>query len=405
MKKKALNRGNLANEPSSTVKMSDKTTSKLVKQLEELKESISLYQDIIYKVGRRDQSKSEASTLPAPKSSVQAIIDVALLSKAHTTKVGIAFKPPISVDAASKTLADSAALVPALVGAFVAIHDDPEKVNKVGTLVLGEVGHRVLDFLTAQKKLFTELRSLTLSSASASTSTSTSTTVSGENETEMKEVGDRLASVGQVWKACDALVAIPTLRSAKLLEESIWQFSSMMEDVIADLEEYVENGAQEGYDELLTEWNSDEDEEDVEKQGSKDKQDKAKEAEEDNDEDEDEDEDNEKSDLQLLALKYKSDLALLLQFYQGVVLAQALKNPLDVILHQTVSGSLSAMAEKLDDLVGAFMDGEEDETSITEMYSEIKKAIKKLADLVSSAPAKSPDMEGLVDDLVKNLSL
>lgn len=389
--------------------MSDNATYKLVKQLEELKNSISLYQDIIYKVGRGGNSKSGDTTLPAPKSSVQAIIDVALLSKAHTTKVGIAFKPPISVDAASKTLADSAALIPALVGAFVAINDDSEKANKVGTLVLGEVGNRVLDFLSAQKKLLTELRLLTISTALDPVPES------GETETdELKEVGDRLASVGQAWKACDALVAIPTLRSAKLLEEKIQQFSSMMEDVISDLEEYVENGAQEGFDDLLAEWDSDDDNDDddddeeedkEEKQTSKSKKVESKEEEDDDDEDDDDNDDDEQSELQALASKYKSDLALLLQFYQGGVIAQALKNPQDVTLHQSISGALSDMAEKLDDLVGAFMEGEEDEESITEMYSEIKQDIKKLTDLVSSAPVKSPDMEGLVDGLVQKLNL
>ena len=268
------------------IKMAATTLPGLVKQLDEFQESIRLYENIIYKSGserKNNTGESPSSNIPPPKSSVQAIVDVALLSKAHTTKVGIAFKPPISVAAASKTLADSSALIPALVGAFVSIYDDRERANKVGILLLREVKDQVLDFLSAHKGLCVELKAL--SSASAEKGNSTD-----------EVSGSRLVSVGKVWETCDTLAAITKLRSAKILAAKVDQFAEMVQDAIYDLDEFIENGNQDSNsDDFILDFGSEDEDDDIvdklKSAGRTTKKESSKDEEEEDEDDEDDHED------------------------------------------------------------------------------------------------------------------
>ena len=381
--------------------MAATTLPGLVKQLDEFQESIRLYENIIYKSGserKNNTGESPSSNIPPPKSSVQSIVDVALLSKAHTTKVGIAFKPPISVAAASKTLADSSALIPALVGAFVSIYDDRERANKVGILLLREVKDQVLDFLSAHKGLCVELKAL--SSASAEKGNSTD-----------EVSGSRLVSVGKVWETCDTLAAITKLRSAKILAAKVDQFAEMVQDAIYDLDEFIENGNQDSNsDDFILDFGSEDEDDDIvdklksagrttKKESSKD------EEEEDEDDEDDHDENSEPSPLQVLALKLKPHLAALPDYFQNVIIPQANKNPQDVMFHYKIYESLTALTINIDDLVAEYINDEAEESEINESHLSIKKEIKALTYLITSAKVQDSELELLTTDFVNKLNV
>lgn len=368
------------------------TLPELAKELKELKESIDLYENIVYTSGTDKKQKSdklkETPSLATPKSSVQAIIDVAALSKAHTTKVGIAFKLPISVGAASKTLADSSALIPAIVGAFVAINDDKQKAEKVGILLLDEVKNQVLDFLSAHKGLCTELISLSEHPE--------------KDADKNSEESGRLVSVGRVWKACDQVMAISQLRSSKILAIKVEQFAEMLQDALDDLEDFIENGNEGGNDDFILEFGSDEEDDQIfEKLQNA----KSKRATKEEDEDEGEDGDDEPTELQLLAQGFKTSIDGLPSFYRDVVIPQASKNPADVILHYKLYTALSSLSTNIDDLVGEFLNEEAEDDDVKISITDLKKQLKQLTDLVGSAPLKDSKLDDLTKGLVEKLNL
>lgn len=384
--------------------MAATTVQELVSQLTEFKNSIALYEDIVYNSGttKKNGQNSKPPKLATPKSSVQAIVDVALLSKAHTTKVGIAFKPPVSVAAASKTLADSSALIPALVGAFVAINDNKEKAEKVGILILEQVKDQVLDFLSAHKGLCVDLISLA--------EKPTDEVVKSESEDS-----GRLVSVGRVWKACDDLAEITKLRSSKILALKVEQFAEMVQDALLDLDEFIENGNDDGDDDFILDFGSDEEDDEILEKLQKAGRSKKSEpkVEDDNDDDDDDkdyedgkdDEDTEPSELQLLAQEFKPYISGLPEFYRNVVIPQANKNASDVMLHQKIYQALSYLSIKIDDIVGEYINDEADEAEVKESHNGIKTEIKALADLVSGAPVKDSDLQTLTNDFVQKLNV
>lgn len=374
------------------------TTSRdvLLKELDEYSASARVYETIIYKLGSAiedDESKPEISP---PKSSVQAIVDIARLSKAHTTKIGIAFKPPISVAAASKTLTESAALVPALVGSFVAVYNDKEKASKVGSLILGEVRDFVLDYLSAHKGLYKELKSLAASPESK------------DSDKKEEESGARLISIGKVWEACDALTDIAKLRSAKILAVKVEQFAEMVQDALDDLSEFIENGNEGNGDEFTLDFGSDvEDDDVVEKLNASGSSKKSEDSEDDDEDDKDydHDENTEPSELQLLATDLMPCLSGLPDFYRSAIISRVNSNAQDVALHQNLYEALSDLSAEIDDLVGEFINEEGEEGDIRTSYDSIENNVKSLTELILKTSATDSNLESLVNDLIENLTL
>lgn len=154
-----------------------------------------------------------------------AVADIAKLTKAHTTKTAIAFKPPLAAAVASRCVADGAALMLPMLGALVAV----ARADGVAALVVAEVGRRVGEYFQANETFFEELAGL------------------AREETGRGD-GLRLVNAGKVWQACDALVAVPTaaLSAAKLLASKVVIYGDVIKDAAEEVGEDEEEEEDDG---------------------------------------------------------------------------------------------------------------------------------------------------------------
>ncbi|KAF5119320.1 hypothetical protein DV495_004804 [Geotrichum candidum] len=353
-----------------------KTLNQLLDQLDRYHEMVSSNQSIFLKASKKtnviDVPGLDTAALKEIKSSVQGTIDIVTLLKAHITKVGIAFKPPISVEPASKTLADSAGLIPQLVSAFIALSNDQEKANKIGVLPLLEARDLVENLLTSCNGLAVELKALSKSENSEAS-----------DKDENSSSGSRLVSIGKVWEACDAVIAIPKLQSSKIFAAKAEGFAQMVDDALEDLEGVADNTGSD-VDDFFDEDFDDEESE---------KEDKA------------DDNDGEISPVQEQAKLLHEQLSKVPEFIRDVIIPQVTKNPREVKLHFLLIKALEKLTTSIDNSVVEYFFQETDEEEAKEINEKLIKEIKSLAKLSGLGPEKDAELASLTTDFVEKLKV
>jgi hypothetical protein len=195
----------------------------LINSLEALLESVNYTRTFIYpKSGSSAlelSDKIERSLDP-----LQALRDIGSLFEAHTIKLGIAFKPPVSTEAALKCISDITGLLPLLTAVYSQTSDEDD-----GTLIRSEIRVKLADLLSAASALGLELL--------------TTARKQDENQTKSGDASSngQLISIGQVWECCKKLQKLHVLGPQGILSEKIDEFSSILKDAKEDLTTWTEN--------------------------------------------------------------------------------------------------------------------------------------------------------------------
>lgn len=148
--------------------------------------------------------------------SLKALGDAARLCHAHTTKLGIAFKPPVSVDAAKTTLQKWFELPVVFVTLYSGILAQ-EGGDKSDPFV-AKVRSQIRSLLQCYKMLLPQLNSAISSS-------------------EKKSSDGILQLIGQLWSCCDQLGAISAGDLRQAVAEEIQTCISFAEDAETELKE------------------------------------------------------------------------------------------------------------------------------------------------------------------------
>jgi hypothetical protein len=157
--------------------------------------------------------------------SLGALGDIGSLWKAHTTKLGIAFKPPIATAAAETCLHDIAKLVPLAAGVVLSMNE-----AKDGKLASTEASERTRALFASQLNLVEELRSVVVRQRLRSTT--------GQLP-ESRSSGSTLTCIGKVWQNCDALTDLKSAGVGGILRKRIADFSGMLDDAVEDLDGWL----------------------------------------------------------------------------------------------------------------------------------------------------------------------
>lgn len=223
-------------------------------QLSALAESCAKYSQII-------ASARTAARAPAENerkdNCLAALIDVSKLIRAHTTKIGIAFKPPISRDAAVKCIEDLAKTTPNLAAIFLGMREEID-----GSLVVREFESHVKDMYATVKAYVEQLKEAVRSEDDLKTGKRRPTSHNVSN-------GGTLVMVGEVWQMCDALENSANKGSTGILQEKIQEFEQIVQDGLEDLEAWIE-GDGDGLDLSFGDEDSDSDDDNDKSDGERD---------------------------------------------------------------------------------------------------------------------------------------
>lgn len=193
-------------------------------QLNHLRDTCSKYSDFISnKSHDRDSSSVERIDRP-----LAAFSDVGKLIKAHTTKTGIAFKPPITRDAAVQCIEELNKMVPNLAAIVVGMSDEVD-----GALVVKEFESHVRDMYATIKAYAEQLKEAVKSEDDLLMGNRAPTSKCLTN-------GETLVMVGEVWQMCDTLVECAAQGSSGILKKKIQEFEQIIEDGQEDLESWIE---------------------------------------------------------------------------------------------------------------------------------------------------------------------
>lgn len=359
----------------------------LVQELENFESLVSAHQAIFYKASKTtnviEVPGVDLKAFSEAKSSVKGVIDAATLLKAHITKVGIAFKPPISVQPASKTLQDTARIIPALVGSFISLTNDQEKADKIGVLPLIQARELIENVLTSCMGLGVELKILVNNDMRDTPEKPEGTT----------ESGTRLISIGKVWDTCDAVMEISKLQSSKIFAVKAEDYALTIEDALADLKSFIEDGADDGF---LFDDGSDFDDDD------------------DEGNDNDDIKENPKTDVnnidamspeQEQAQNLYEQLIKVPDLIRNILIPQMRKNPTQVKLHFIVLQSINKLATSIDDTIVEYM--EIDDSEAEALNEKLINKIKLVVKLSGSGNNTQRDeaLDKLASDFIEKLSL
>ncbi|CAN6612061.1 hypothetical protein TRVA0_005S00452 [Trichomonascus vanleenenianus] len=183
-----------------------------------LDETSTKFKEIIYAKEKVGDNETERVERP-----LNAIADIAKLARAHTTKVGISFRPPVSGKAAQQCVSDLSSLTPLFAAACIGMKDDLD-----GKVLRIEVRSRLTDLYNTLSMLAKELLSVLDREEKTPTA-----------DKDAKSDEKTLVSIGQVWECCDALIQLPLLGLGGVIAERLDGFSSMIKDGLNDLEEWI----------------------------------------------------------------------------------------------------------------------------------------------------------------------
>lgn len=194
-----------------------KTHSELLSLIDSYQEALEYWTKCL------EPSSKELSQIKAAKvdDPLEELSKLSKLIKAHTTKVGIIFKPETlknQNDAAFSTLLKLSETIILIVSIIPQL--DSKKLSQIYQDELVNVLRLIIH---ANVNLAKELRNL-------------SSEDSNENESN-----DRLISVGQIWSSCDELLLLIQKAPLGYLSDKTKQTISLIEDGLEEFEEWAEN--------------------------------------------------------------------------------------------------------------------------------------------------------------------
>ncbi|KAH3681151.1 hypothetical protein WICPIJ_007846 [Wickerhamomyces pijperi] len=141
---------------------------------------------------------------------------------AHTTKIGIAFRPPVSINAAYAQIKEISQYFFLLVSLVPLFQEDP----KFSKFFVSELKVQVSKLISTYTNFLKELGELNFTEkADASTSNS---------------VDHRLVSIGITWDMCDGLKKLILGGNLELLKENLKQSIALVDDAFEEFGEWIE---------------------------------------------------------------------------------------------------------------------------------------------------------------------
>lgn len=164
-----------------------------------------------------DQIDQVESTIDDP---LKALNDIGSLFEAHTTKLGIIFKPPLSEDAALKCIEDFIGLFPLLSAVYLQTSELQD-----GVLVRSEIRIRLTELCSTSLALGFELLD----------------NVKRNDSPPNVSSNGQLMTIGKVWECSRRLQSLHDLGPQGILSHKIDEFSGILNDAKEDLKSWVEN--------------------------------------------------------------------------------------------------------------------------------------------------------------------
>ncbi len=183
-----------------------------------------------------EQVKIDSSSTTDLKDPLNEIAKVASLIRAHTTKVGLVFKPPVHPNAANSTLNDVSKTLLLLVSLFNQIDED-----KFSSALKTELKQYIIELLSTYSNLLKEAKTLDYvddNTLKAETTSKKSTKIQPE---ELDQVDIRLVSVAKIWRCCDKIESIEKLGISGIAKKSVLNYNELIDDALSELSEWVED--------------------------------------------------------------------------------------------------------------------------------------------------------------------
>lgn len=141
---------------------------------------------------------------------------------AHTTKIGIAFRPPVSIDAAYSQLKDISKYFVLLIS-IVSLYEHDRNFSK---FFVSEVKAQIVKLITVYINFLRELNGLNFSE---------------KQNIQAECVDGRLVNIGITWDICDALQRLINGGNLELLKKNIKESIALVEDVHKEFGEWIES--------------------------------------------------------------------------------------------------------------------------------------------------------------------
>lgn len=168
------------------------------------------------------------ATKPPTDNPLNILHDIGSLTRAHTTKLSIAIRPPnIIHDAAARCVQDITQFVVPPLLATIELMSPKEHGSTLYTAVLRAADN----VLAALEEFAREIPEICRAGKSAG-------------------ARDRLASTGVVWQAADRLVALRTKGLTGMVQDVVESHMAMLKDAAAELKEWLETNDEDGDDEV-----------------------------------------------------------------------------------------------------------------------------------------------------------
>lgn len=196
--------------------MAPDTTVPLPDLVKSTKQLLDRFQNLL-------ASPSQVSPLQSPPDPLAVLKDASTLVKAHATKLGLLLlNKPFTASAVAKVLSEvSGACIPAMMGAV----ELPGSSVHWGASVEREVKNAMRQMIAAVGELVMDIERVS--------------STDGKSDVLRKQQSDStLASTGQVWSACDTLIALAALGPAGIVCRKADEYRALLRDAIDELKEF-----------------------------------------------------------------------------------------------------------------------------------------------------------------------
>lgn len=159
--------------------------------------------------------------------SLKAIGDISSLCHAHTTKIGIAFRPPVSAEAAEKTLDEWMKLPVVFIAAYASFL--MAKNGDKSDIFVTQIRSRIRDLFDCYKALLAEM------------------VVALNADADVKQTSNAgLQAIGQIWAKCDELKKISAGDITDMAADVLETYIAFAQDALEELKGEAEEGEEEG---------------------------------------------------------------------------------------------------------------------------------------------------------------
>ncbi|KAK6198587.1 uncharacterized protein RJT21DRAFT_49353 [Scheffersomyces amazonensis] len=204
-----------------------KTREELKKLLDSFSEAIVFWKNSLVNQSSLEGSEIQSATVDDPVKELEKLVK---LTKAHTTKVGIIFKPENlkkDVTPAYNTLSKLSESLILLISIIAQL-----KPNVISQLFYDEILLQVKNLLDSNAGFVKELKVVVDEEIKSDIT---------ETVTKKDEVDGRLVSVGKIWSICDTFLQLVQDGKLGLLTSKIKQTVALIEDGYEEFEEWAKN--------------------------------------------------------------------------------------------------------------------------------------------------------------------